>query len=402
TGAGTAGTSAGTGGTEAGGAGTGGAPTAKGKWVEIPLLDETVDGETYEHSKDDWVNGLWFDSEGTGFIGTYLGGSKDWGGTITSIAGDKAQKILVSGGKQWLDPDISVHFRAIHKGKSGWAVQTNRIGLVYLSSDGQTFARTQPGLGFEGLPDATYGWFEDSTGGWWTGDRLGNLYHATSAPAPMTPWTNVTPKETDCAPPLTGQTGAPGYVWRRLAVSDDGKRIVYPIGDKRAMCVTVDGGVTWSTRELPSPPAKADNPFAVVFSSTTDGVVIGRDTGADGNVYAYHTTDGGLTWTASTMPAFNGEDAAYFRDIAFAPSGKVGYIVGGKSGSSSNEPPLLYKTTDGGKSWVDISAPSFTGSPLNVGGDRVLAAVFAPDDSNVWIGGYQGLLLHHNKGGFND
>ncbi len=392
------GTSAGTnsGGTNAGGTGT------KGQWVEIPLLDETVDGKTYEHSKDDWVNGLWFDASGKGFIGTYLGGVEDWGGTLTAVENNKAQKIILNGGHQWLDPDINVNFRTVHKVKSGWAVQIERIGLVYLSTDGQNFTRTKPGIGFENLANASYGWFEDSTGGWWTGDNIGNLYHATSAPAPTTAWTKVTPPESACSAPQTNQSGGGGYQWRRLFVSDDGQTIAYPLGDSIGVCVTVDGGKTWGSKALPNPPKGAEKPFGLVYTSATHGIVYGRDTGADGSAYVYYTDDGGLTWNPSTIPAFNGEDATQFRDLAFAPGGKVGYFVGGKFGSSTDEPPLLYKTTDGGKTWLDITTASFTGSPLDPNGGPVLATVFAASDDELWIGGYEGLLLHHNKGGISD
>ena len=249
-GGGASGGSAGASGGSAGASGgSGGA--ASGTWTAIKLIDEDDAGYPIEHSQYDWVTGLLFDSSGNGVVGTAFEGKSNYGGTLTQIAGNKAQKILLNGTKQWLDKDGDVTFRAFHKGKNGVVVQTHRIGLVYLSSDGKTFTRTPSGTGFENLANATYGWFEDGAGGYFTADNLGNVYHATEAPSPTTDWKTVTPKATDCAPPLSQQTGSPGYSWRRFAVSDDGKTIMYPLAQKHGVCVSGDGGATWGDGDRP-------------------------------------------------------------------------------------------------------------------------------------------------------
>jgi photosystem II stability/assembly factor-like uncharacterized protein len=57
----------------------------------------------------------------------------------------------------------------------------------------------------------------------------------------------------------------------------------------------------------------------------------------------YRTTDGGRTWLWATMPAFQSAGAVY--DVQFVTP-QVGYAVG--------EQAAIYKTTNGGKSWINV------------------------------------------------
>ena len=86
----------------------------------------------------------------------------------------------------------------------------------------------------------------------------------------------------------------------------------------------------------------------------------------------------------------------------FEPTGKTGWMVGRKSGDDASPPPLLWKTTDGGATWKDISVASFaTASSVGVAADggTWLESGFALDAKNIWIAGHDGLLMHHDNGG---
>lgn len=69
----------------------------------------------------------------------------------------------------------------------------------------------------------------------------------------------------------------------------------------------------------------------VVWASGTGGTVV-------------RTTDGGATWTASTVP---GADSLQFRDV-HAVSADTAYLLSIGRGAQSR----IYKTTDGGDSWT--------------------------------------------------
>jgi photosystem II stability/assembly factor-like uncharacterized protein len=106
-----------------------------------------------------------------------------------------------------------------------------------------------------------------------------------------------------------------------------------------------------------------------------DVIYTGSD---DGNVYV--TFDSGLTWTniSSSLPD------RYITSIAISPSDdQTAYVTLSGFGVLDYD-PHVFKTTDGGQNWVDISAnlPSIPANDIIINSDENL--LFVATDMNVW------------------
>jgi photosystem II stability/assembly factor-like uncharacterized protein len=129
-----------------------------------------------------------------------------------------------------------------------------------------------------------------------------------------------------------------------------------------------DGGKSWQQVSVPIPPATSDletqagmgkrEPAITIpqFWTEHDGVMVGRyytqleippskPTVLPVSEFLYFTHDGGLTWTYSRSPASTG--SPYFLDA------NNGWYLG-KSDPDPTTSTQLYKTTDGGRTWVKV------------------------------------------------
>jgi len=169
---------------------------------------------------------------------------------------------------------------------------------------------------------------------------------------------------------VTGSRG-PTSPQRREALDQSAKRLVgtvvppgvlaaFPWGCGEVV-LTTDGGATFSEVDLPNAPAVDSEraPGGLFFTDADHGWVFFSNDQIDGSAYVYPTVDGGLNWSASTVPAALLAAAAKvsFRAITFALDNQKGYLVGYYGNDSA---PLLLKSTDGGATWNDIST-SFAG-----------------------------------------
>jgi len=108
--------------------------------------------------------------------------------------------------------------------------------------------------------------------------------------------------------------------------------------DGNGLLVSGDGGQTWHRTGSPLPFADLD------FVSEEEGWAAG-----EGRIW--HTRDGGETWTAQlTLPEPDKWLGHTFVRFTSETSGWVLFCLG--QGAGSQEPYLLYGTTDGGRTWT--------------------------------------------------
>ncbi len=154
--------------------------------------------------------------------------------------------------------------------------------------------------------------------------------------------------------------------------------------DKPGVCISVDGGKEFRHVEFPGR-AGEDGPYGVECTSKDHCVAYaGKDLGSN-DAAIWETDDASKgatsTWTKATTPKL--ADYTTFRHVAFAADGKHGWITGWPR----DPKPLLFQTSDGGKTWTDATAkirelaPDVRlhtvyvyGSTTFVGGDKTLLA----------------------------
>lgn len=170
------------------------------------------------------------------------------------------------------------------------------------------------------------------------------------------------------------------------------ENIGYAVGELGAVYKTIDGGITWQTRLFQNGYVYGTSMFGLHFFNEEKGFIVGSsgrilrtDNGGfiwsqhspfytnvnsldiiENNIFAkvgldiFKTADTGGNWSKLSRPDDLQSTSVqpYSRHVKFI-SDKIGYIIGGKYNSDSN----LYKTTDGGISW--IKKRSFSASGLS-------------------------------------
>jgi photosystem II stability/assembly factor-like uncharacterized protein len=121
-----------------------------------------------------------------------------------------------------------------------------------------------------------------------------------------------------------------------------------PVANKFEMYKTTDGGTTWSVISTAPAPQNADEfTYVGVKDVVGDNIWLGTSTGR-----ILYSGDRGNTWAAYSSPAldFGGViTEGSFASFAFKDANN-GLLVTDDSGTA-----FLYKTTDGGQTWEDIS-----------------------------------------------
>jgi photosystem II stability/assembly factor-like uncharacterized protein len=145
---------------------------------------------------------------------------------------------------------------------------------------------------------------------------------------------------------------------------------------------SIDGGANWTVASLPASmrrahrvcvdPTNSSKVYAVGYqlnsSNRTESVVL------------FKSIDGGINWTASSFFSF---DSVYVSDMAISRSNPdVLYIAGNKSIGKYNT-GALFKSTNGGAAWMDISS-SVDNEPYSV---FYSVAVDPFDSEKVYVGG---------------
>jgi photosystem II stability/assembly factor-like uncharacterized protein len=146
-------------------------------------------------------------------------------------------------------------------------------------------------------------------------------------------------------------------------------------GDAKTIIRTTDGGATWSPGSLPIGQGSAGL-NSTTFVSSTNGWATGSG-GAmgSGGGSLYKSTDGGASWTFVQSLSASGQD------IAFAPGGQTGFIVGTNG--------MIMMTSNGGSSWASVAS----------GTARGLNDVLLSGGAECWIAADDSTMLHSTSSG---
>jgi photosystem II stability/assembly factor-like uncharacterized protein len=120
----------------------------------------------------------------------------------------------------------------------------------------------------------------------------------------------------------------------------------YACGFNSTIAKTTDGGINWTATVFPG----GFNLFSVDFASATTGLVVGDNGISPGGqvncAVIKRTTNGGNSWTDITAPDTGNY---WLRAVAFADASTA--IAVGSNGK-------IIRSTDAGASWTSISSPS--------------------------------------------
>lgn len=141
--------------------------------------------------------------------------------------------------------------------------------------------------------------------------------------------------------------------------------LVFTCEQRPSLFETHDGGATWHEQPLPPAPPSVKCPCEFLdpptFFGQMNGIIV--LSGSPGALFT--TSDGGLTWTARSLP---GEIQM---EVSFADASH-GWAIAGSSGElaknpfSATEPTVsapLYHTDDGGATWAPVQTDLLLQSP---------------------------------------
>ncbi len=234
----------------------------------------------------------------------------------------------------------------------------------------------------------------------------GMIYTADDGPAPGTVWYETwAPTPPGEVPGDIGQRartdptlyiaspsfGVSPALTQMAYVAPDLSLVIYPAGARNQMgtaepgiCVSTDGGQLFHHVRFPD--VEGDlGPLGVTCLGDVC-LAYGGLENEPTSTYIYVTHDAsagaGATWTRAQLPRLR-EDAR-FRAAALTADGQVAWVVGAVGSAA----PLALMTEDGGVTWTDVSGLVRAQAP-----ETRLHSVHLFDESHVWIGGENGLLL---------
>ena len=191
------------------------------------------------------------------------------------------------------------------------------------------------------------------------------------------------------------QTGTPPIVLPGTAqLSAPSRGVLWALMNGQYLFRSLDSGTTWEQRGLPSGDGTVGGQ-EVSFVSEREGWLLSPGSPATQcmaqAVSLWHTTDAGSTWQPITPTGIEErkcKDALVFVDA----------LRGFLAAWDPNSPPVLYRTTDGGRTWAASAplpdAPGFTtrgaGTTLRAGrvrafGATLLLPVRAPSGQDGYV-----------------
>jgi len=146
----------------------------------------------------------------------------------------------------------------------------------------------------------------------------------------------------------------------------------FVVGDYGTIWRTSNGGANWTAQALPGALLYAQL-RGVHFQTATDAVAIGAG-------YAFWTNNGGTTWNQAT-----GISTSVSLDAVQMVDATTGYTVGSSS--------YIYKTIDGGHTWIQQTTPA------GLGGNEITSIHFIDANNGFGIAGSK--LIRTTNGGAN-
>lgn len=383
------------GGSDAGAGADAGGADSNGTWTRVTPMD----GASHQAQT---VSGFWFSSQSSGVV-TFSEGLVEHFSSATTI-----DAISLEGTGKVSNGDDDQYFGFIAGTSLGLVVRNfDATQLVTSSDQGKTFQYssafsqvTAPAGLKQDFPLMWTG--QDSAGGWHlaTAAGGGDVYSSSgplgsSADLTLTwhPSGTVTVPATipagDCTDYVTDASD-PG---QHFAVTTDGSVFVYASGS--SICRSSDHGSSFvdvSANISPSTFTSHHPPLGFLFTSASAGIAYyGSELDNPGTAYVLYTPDAGQSWTVATLPAV-AQQGISLRYAFASPSGAL-FLVGGGAGL------VLLKSTDGGKTWNDLSSKL---SPWASGLENApvrLNAGFALDDQHLWVGSDNGFIAYSATGG---
>ena len=157
----------------------------------------------------------------------------------------------------------------------------------------------------------------------------------------------------------------------------------------RRFQVSRDGGATWTEPDMPRPPGAPGTNQPQIAAATIDpnrsGVVyaVGPvNVGRPGLGYLLQSTDFGVTWSILSQGNMNGHVFVHPRNsqVLYAASAYAVFTGCPNGGQCS-----LAKSSDGGKTWTDLSFPTSNVESLAFDiNPNVMYAATGPPRSGVW------------------
>jgi photosystem II stability/assembly factor-like uncharacterized protein len=289
------------------------------------------------------------------FASAYVGWAVGWGGTIIKTTDEGISWSSQSSGTTNILTAIS--FYGINTGTvigyNGTILRTTNGGLNWIS---QTTGTTDY-LNSVSFTDEKNGTIVGS--GWNGSISEGKIYRTTDG---GTTW-NLQD---------SGITGLNGLNCVFFSDLENGTAA----GDSGTIIRTIDGGNSWTKQTS----GITQSLYDVSFTNKNSGTAVG----ALGIIL--YTSNGGNIWEIKSAPGSFFSSA--FKKVCFADENN-GYITGGYY-HLTNE-PYLYKTTDGGITWVSISMKFYLG--------RYFAGVSFSDSNTGIIAGSNGLIIRTTDGG---
>lgn len=230
--------------------------------------------------------------------------------------------------------------------------------------------------------------------------KQGSVFKASTPPGPNTVWTEswyAIPPQTvpneDAAKNCRAEV-APGNVLNPAWIAPDLSVVVMPatpfLPDRvpdpvqPGVCISTDGGRTFLNVPFTLASGADEGPKGATCIDKDHCFAYGGAQFGEEPAFIQYTSNASAgidsTWIAATIPAawMTGTE---LKGIFFAPDGVHGWVVGHTSRKS-----LLGRTTDGGKTWTDVSS-SIRGALDN---PNDLYAGFALDKDHIWVGGNLG------------
>jgi hypothetical protein len=381
--------------------GGGDAPSATGgPWTQVMPMDGA-------NTQATTVSGFWFESQTSGDVSFAEGLVEHFSAPTTIDA------IALDGSGMLPGPADDAYFGFVPGTSLGLVVRNSTAKSLVASADhGKSFQYTAMYSTVSGAPptvtpDFPLLWLGTDNQKTWhvavTAGPGGDVYSSPNAPGATATLTDTWhPTGTITVPPTIAASDCtdfvangvdPSQVLQVFGVTTDGSAMTY--SSLEAICHSTDGGNTFvdvSANITPSSFTMPYPPEIYLFTSPTAGIgVFGNSLQGPGSAYVLSTADGGKSWTVGTLPA-SAQGSVSLLAVFASPSGSL-FIAGGDAGL------LLYKSSDGGKTWTDLSAKLSTFANGVSSAPLRLSAGFALDDQHIWVGGDSGFIAYTPTGG---